>query len=300
MIIAGAVFYLDAAPIAAVTGGPKTLLALGDSLAAGYQPTDGSRPPPSDPATGYPDVGYPASYAADIAQARGLNLFDLGCPGETSSSMLSTPAEPACSSLYRHELSASSQLAAAGAFLDHHRGQVAVVTLDIGANDVDHCISSSNVNARCIATAEVNFEKNYFTIVKRLKATLKRDDPSARLVTMNYYDPFLALAFRPGGSEGGRLADESLLAVNAFNTQILGDAHLFGIALADVARAFQVNSTLPMVRYAGRKLPQNVASTCELTWMCPLRSSARPDIHPNNVGYSTIASAFEHLLSRTG
>ena len=290
---------VDTAPSVATTVGSRSLLALGDSLAAGYQPSYGLRPPPNDPITGYPDLGYPGSYASDIAKARGLNLTDLGCPGETSSSMLATPAEQACTSLYEHELGASSQLAAARTFLDRHRGQVALVTLDIGANDIDRCISSSNVDARCIAAAEVNFERNFYSIVRKLKASLKNDDPSARLVTMSYYDPFLAFAYRPGGQGGDRLAAASLLATNAFNTQILGDARLFGIGFADVAKAFQMNSSLPLVSYAGKRRPKNVALTCELTWMCPLRSSERPDIHPNLAGYSTIASAFEQLLKRT-
>ena len=40
------------------------MLALGDSLAAGYQPTDKSSPPPEDPADNSPDEGYPGGYAA--------------------------------------------------------------------------------------------------------------------------------------------------------------------------------------------------------------------------------------------
>ncbi len=277
---------------------PKTLLALGDSLAAGYQPTDGQQPPPIDPATGYSDLGYPGSYPADIAKARHLKLVDLGCPGETSTSMRTTPAQADCSSLFESEFGSSSQLAAARVFLDHHRGQVALVTLDIGANDIDRCISTSGTNSSCLTSADFDLERNFGVIVRTIKASLRRNDPSARLLTMNYYDPFLAFAYLLGGTRGAQLAAESLVGVDALNAQFAASDRLLNVDVADVASAFQVNSSLPLLSYAGKRLPTNVVVTCELTWMCPTDSVARPNIHPNLAGYSTIASAFERVLAR--
>src|ERR1039458_256924 len=57
-------------PGASAAVSPKVLLALGDSLAAGYQPTFGTSLPPIDSSSGYRDRGYPGSYAADVASAR--------------------------------------------------------------------------------------------------------------------------------------------------------------------------------------------------------------------------------------
>ena len=51
---------------AAASTAPKYLLAVGDSLAAGYQPIDGVSLPPVDPGSGFRDQGYPGSYAADL------------------------------------------------------------------------------------------------------------------------------------------------------------------------------------------------------------------------------------------
>ncbi len=276
----------------------NTLLALGDSLAAGYQPTDEQQPPPIDPATGYSDLGYPGSYPADIAKARHLKLVDLGCPGETSTSMRTTPAQADCTSLYKSEFGSSSQLAAARVFLDHHQGQVAVVTLDIGANDIDHCISTSGANSSCLASADFDLERNFGVIVRTIKASLRRDDPSARLLTMNYYDPFLGFAYLPGGTRGAQLAAESLVGVDTLNAQFAASDRLLDVGVADVEGAFKINSSLPLLSYAGKELPKNVGVTCELTWMCPTDSVTKPNIHPNLAGYSTIASAFERVLGR--
>ena len=276
----------------------KTLLALGDSLAAGYQPTDGQQPPPIDPATGYSDLGYPGSYPADVAKARHFKLVDLGCPGETSTSMRTTPAQTDCASLYKSEFGSTSQLAAARVFLDHHRGQVALVTLDIGANDIDRCISTSGANSSCLASADSDLERNFSVIVHMIQAALRRDDPSARLVTMNYYDPYLGFAYLPGGTRGAQLAAESLVGVDALNAQFSVSDRLLNVGIADVAGAFKINSSLPLLSYAGKTLPKNVVVTCELTWMCPTDTVTKPNIHPNLAGYSTIASAFERVLGR--
>ena len=300
LAISGVGFLAGGTPGAGAAATPTVLLALGDSLAAGYQPLDGNHLPPVDSATGYRDQGYPNSYAADVAGARNLALTDLGCPGETTSSMVGTPAEPACASLYKAEFGASSQLAAAVAFLDRHPGQVAAVTLDIGANDLDRCASTSAIYYRCFANSESQLAKGLPAILGQVGTALHRDDPNARIVTMNYYDPFLGLADRPGGAQGVREASESLAAVNVFNAQLQARARLDHAALANVAGAYAVNAVLPLVAYAGKRLPKDVVETCQLTWMCSSGSQVvAADIHPNRDGYQVIASAFDRVLPAT-
>lgn len=276
----------------------RYLLALGDSLAAGYQPADGQRLPPVNTMTGFRDQGYPGSYASDIASTRGLVLVDLGCPGETTNTMTGSPAEAACATLYRQEFGASSQLAAARAFLTKHPDQVEVVTLDIGANDLDRCASPTLMNYNCFAQASQRADAGRTTIIGQLDSTLRRQDPTAHFATMNYYDPFLGLADRPGGVVGVKDATESLIAVNTFNQEIASSAKSMHIQMADVAAAFQVDSLLPVSSYGGRRLPRDVVETCQLTWMCVAASgkSAPADIHPNAIGYRVIASAFDRVL----
>jgi len=291
------VFGRDA-PANGATLSSKILLALGDSLAAGYQPSDHQVLPPVNSVTGYRDIGYRGSYPADIAASRGLRLADLGCPGETSFSMISTPARRDCESVYRGEFNATSQINAARAFLNRHRGEVSLVTFDIGTNDVDHCFSASGISATCVFRAEVDLQRNFRTIVSKIRATLHLDDPKALLLTMNYYDPYLGLAYTPGGTRGAALATESLIAVNAFNAGLAIDAHALHLPVANVAGTFKINAIVPLATYNSKRYPENVVVTCRLTWMCPAAHTTAPDIHPTFAGYRAIALAFEHLLPK--
>jgi lysophospholipase L1-like esterase len=276
---------------------PKFLLAVGDSLAAGYQPTDGVSLPPVDQASGFRDQGYPGSYAADLATKQGLSLVDLGCPGETTSSMLGTPAERLCGKLYQAEFGVASQISAAETFLSRHSGRVGLVTLDIGANDLDHCLSAVKVNTACLASADVSAVKNLSRILTSLVAAVHHFDPGARVAGMNYYDPFLGFEFSPGGIKGDELAVGSLVAANAFNTELSATFKKFAVPVVDVASAFKVDDLTPLVRFDGKTLPEDVAVTCQLTWMCPSVAGAAPSIHPNAAGYRTIAAAFEKRLA---
>ena len=276
---------------------PRVLLALGDSLAAGYQPADGRKAPPTDPATGFPDQGYPGSYPADVARRLGLGLVDLACPGETTTSMSSTPAEPACATAYRGELGAASQLAAARSYLGRHRGEVSLVTLDIGANDVDACLSSASVDLACLARARTGISSRLPRILDSLRAALAVDDPGARLVAMNYYDPFLAAAYRPGGAKGAAEAALSVVVADGFNAILASIYHRYRVPVANVAGAFHTGTVIPLLSYGGRTLPADVAYVCRWTWMCPVSSNIdSADIHPDASGYSAIANAFEKIL----
>ncbi len=246
-------------------------LALGDSLAIGVQPS----------ATG--DVATNQGYADDLfavfrTRVRGLSLAKLGCSGETTTSMIQggicTYAE-------------GSQLAAALDFLQTHK--VALVTIDIGANDIDHCVSLTGIDPACVEAALATVETN----LPQILAELRTVAPTTPIVAMNYYDPFLA-AWELGSS-GQALAGASLQATNVFNTLLETAYKAFGIPVADVANAYHVNNftVVPIV-----KLPLNVFVTLTWTWMgapAPLG----PDVHPNAVGYAAIAGAFvEKIVMR--
>lgn len=275
------------------------LLALGDSLAAGYQPTDGQAPPPRDPSTGEPDQGYPGGYAADLAKAEHLRLLDLACPGETTTSFVGVPAEAACGDFYRSVLGAGSQEAAALAELARLRGQVRLVTFDLGANDVDSCLKRGSVSESCILQRLAAVSRALPPILARLRAALAREDPGARMAGMDYYDPFLGLAEHPGGPEGTALASLSLIGMEALDASLRTDYRRAGMAVADVSGEFQSASATPVTLYGGKRLPRDAAIVCRWTWMCPLPGSPvrSPDIHPNDLGYARIALAFERALA---
>ncbi len=100
---------------------PLYYLSLGDSLAAGVQPI-------GDPANLYrTDEGYADQlYAMAREWYPNLKLVKLGCPGETTATMIDGGI---CA--YPH----GSQLDEAVSFLHAHGRFVAFVSIDIGSND---------------------------------------------------------------------------------------------------------------------------------------------------------------------
>src|SRR5436189_107930 len=79
------------------------------------------------------------------ASRPGLKLVKLGCPDETTTSMIN-------GGICRYR--GGSQLATAVAFLQAHRSRVLLVTLDIGANDPEHCGGRPGLGqlAKCAVT----------------------------------------------------------------------------------------------------------------------------------------------------
>lgn len=272
------------------------LLALGDSLAAGYQPFDSHQLPPTDASTGFPDQGYPDSYAQDVASERGLRLADLGCPGETSQSFSHSPAMNACADLYQAEFGAHSQLAAARVFLSREKNKVKLVTFDLGANDIDPCISSGAVNYSCLRASDARALSAIGKLLTSVRSQLAVDDPGATVAALNYYDPFLGRAYTPGGTRGRTEATGSLAGVKLFDAQLAAVFRADHVVGVDVASAFDVDDLLPLERFRGERLPKDVVVACTLTWMCP-STGGHPDIHPNDGGYAVIATAIEKVVA---
>ena len=104
--------------------GPRHYLALGDSLAVGIQPDASGTNVPTD-------QGYPDQLAAMLQwRDRDLWLVKLGCSGDTMMGFVINGG--ICS-----YPGGGTQLTAAAQFLRQHRGQVGLVTIDIGANDLN-------------------------------------------------------------------------------------------------------------------------------------------------------------------
>lgn len=119
-------------------------LALGDSLAFGYQPGGEVPAPDYHEATNF--VGYPE----DVARSLHLKVVNASCPGETVASMISvTGLSNGCENVdgkgggYRttyplHIRYSGSQLGFAVRYLRANRN-VRLVTIDLGLNDVAVC-----------------------------------------------------------------------------------------------------------------------------------------------------------------
>ncbi|HZY76498.1 MAG TPA: SGNH/GDSL hydrolase family protein [Jatrophihabitantaceae bacterium] len=244
-------------------------LALGDSLAAGYQPAHGSVP------AGDTDEGYVNDLYATLPGAAdgSLQLQNLGCSGETTTSMISGGI---CN------YAEGSQLNAAVAFITAHPGQIKYLTLDIGANDVDKCAPGGSIDAACVLQGIGTIAKNLNTILSALK---KADHGTPVSIGMNYYDPFLQ--YWTTGLQGELVATASVALLVAINTV---EQTLYGLYGFKVANVFTAYKTANFSK-TPQGTPINVQTICTLTYMCSVQN-----IHPNAQGYQVIANAFAAKL----
>jgi lysophospholipase L1-like esterase len=261
-------------------------LALGDSLAQGMQPDAGGIT--LDTAQGYADQLY-ARIRRRIPE---LTLVKLGCGGETSSSFLSGRGNPDAIILGCNP-PGGSQMAAAERFLRAHRrrGEVAMLTLDIGSNDLVGCVNGSNVDAGCVIRGSQHIQANLPVIMRRLRRAAA---PGTPMAAMTLYDPFLQLYLLPGDRE-------EALAINGYARNINeGLVRLYRTGKFRVARvdqAFKSYDTAHTTTLAGHpgQVPVAVAEVCRLTWMC-VPAPVGPNIHANKAGYGVIATDFAHAF----
>src|SRR2546421_9987357 len=133
-VVALGLLVTSASPDTGSGRGTRYYLALGDSLAFGFQPN-------GDFQHGYVNQLYDTLHA----QQPRLALTNLGCPGETSTSLITGGKCPYPGGV--------SQLDAAVAFLRAHPGRVKLITLDIGGNDVNHCVTATAIDFACFDQA---------------------------------------------------------------------------------------------------------------------------------------------------
>jgi len=256
-----------AAPAASAAAGPPGAsggvaplyyVSLGDSLAAGTQPGFFST-----------DDGYADQLAADLREnTPNLELVKLGCPGESTSTMLGggMPSEGRSAQNLCH-YPQGSQLATAVAFLHAHRQFVRLVTIDIGPNDI---FTGGGVPA---------IVSNLPVILSALRAAAGSDVP---IVGMNFYDPGLAVWFSNPLALPGEVA-----AIVGFNNVIESIYAGANDPVADVETAFSTTNTTLV-----GGVPLDVLRVCQWTWIC----SSFHNIHANATGYGVIAHAFEDVL----
>ena len=250
---------------------PKYYVSVGTSLAAGIQ---------ADKKSGAPILTEDA-YTDQIhqrihGQIPNLQHVKLGCPAETSQSMI----EGAGSFCYAQ---GPSQLEIAEGFLLAHPGEIAFITIDIGANDALPCLSAADIEA-CIVGVLGTLQNNLGEILARLQSAA----PGVPIIAVNYYNPYLSTWL--AGPEGEAFAVTSnnlVAAINALLGQLYG---AFGIPVADVAGAFSTYDFAPK-----GNLPNNVKTICQLTWNCEY-----DNIHPNKNGYKVIAKTVEQRMKSLG
>jgi lysophospholipase L1-like esterase len=236
-------------------------LALGDSLAWGYQPN-------FDIVQGYAEDLYlhllRRSTFFHLPPQGTLFEINMACSGETAATFIAGGCPFARFKKYPY---AGPQLAAALTFIRQHRGQVSPVTIDIGANDMLPLVNSSTcaVPTQAVVTqALATFDANFSSILAQLGTALHG---TGDLVTMNYYFPYQ------------NQCPNLLPDVELFNQHLAGDAQQYGVPVVDVFSAF-----------GGAAVPN--ANLCRYTWIC----SGYHDIHATTQGHAVIAAAFEATL----
>lgn len=241
----------------AATSPPATAggwyLALGDSVAAGYQPGSGD-----DLTGGY--VGH--VWQTLQSPTTKTQLRNLACDHESS---ITFTLGGTC------HYEEGSQLAQALVFLRAHATTTRLVTVTVGGNDVTPCLTQPD---------PVSCAQQVLTALATRLSTALVDvhiaAPGAQIVVTNYYNPYLAAWFTNPG-----LATLSTTLQTALNATIASATATAGGATADVASAFKSTDTTLV-----NGVPTNVTTICTLTWMC-----TNNDDHPNDVGYAAIGAA---------
>jgi lysophospholipase L1-like esterase len=247
-------------------------VSVGDSLAAGVQPI-GDRSDLYRTNEGY------AEQLLQIARVSSpkLSLVKLGCPGETTTTMIDGGI---CS--YSH----GSQLDEAVSFIRAHRALVAFVTIDIGANDFP-C-----QEARCVPAGVSAIQANLPSILATLRSAA---GPNVPIVGMTLYNPFLANWLLGPDGQAFAVASASQL-MGPVNGLLRGIYQGAGDPVADIETAFSSNDFDTLVDLPGAgTVPINVAKICVWTWVCA-PAPLGPDNHANAAGYGAIAGAFAAAL----
>jgi lysophospholipase L1-like esterase len=254
--------------------GASYYLSLGDSLSQGVQPNAAGVSVETN--QGYPDQLYAALRFGDPR----LEPVKLGCPGETTGTMITGGV---CS------YPQGSQLAAAVSFLKQHRGRVSLITIDIGANDLNPCVILTDPTKlqECTAGALKTIGANLTYIMAELRAA---GGSKVRIIGMTYYVPELAAWLTgPAGQESAQLSEQLAVIFSGVLSQVY---QAFGARIADVFSAFHSSDFTHQVTLPGiGTVPLNVALICQWTWECapPPRG---PNEHANKIGYRVIALTF--------
>ncbi len=250
-------------------------VSLGDSYAVGFQPA--------------PVPGATAGYTTAVAHATHLRLANFGCGGATTTSILHTvgcakPYGPTAATgavAYPHQ----TQAAAAVAFLRHHRGEIGLITVSIGGNDITHCAAESNPTTCLLGVLPV-VQKNVKTLASRLRAAV---GPHVPLIGLTYPDVLLGLWVYPSGHPDQALAKLSVTAfkdiVNPTLARAYASAHAGFLDITKEAGNFiPLSQQTTLAPYGS--VPVAVARTCTLTWYCQVGN-----IHATTAGYTLIGRA---------
>ncbi len=227
------------------------------------------------------DQSYPDVMAARHPRDH-LQLVNMACSGETTSSMISGSTCAPGGSQYQNAL----------AFLTSHRGSVALVTIDIGGNDVVGCINAADPPT-CFVNGLATMQTNLASILAGLR---KAVGPQVPIVGMNVYDPLLGDWLAPPGP-ARTLATEAIAGLTILNNDMDLVYEAASSPVADVQAAFYVQEMSQLVHSRWGLVPVAVRRACRLLDITCHRGAAEGfGDDPNPAGAVVIAHAFDRVI----
>ena len=263
--VAAALVVFTAAAFSASTSSaaPQSFyLALGDSMAYGYQPTkDRKNPPPSVFNTGYVDV-----FATQLRGiAPGIQVVNYGCPGESLVTFTKGGCEWLAEGGRLHNPFSGSQLGAALAFLRAHPGQVSPITITLWGNDIGVLEEACKGRVRCVRKHAPRAVAKLGSRLRSILVQLRAAAPQAEIIATGAWN-----------FEVGRLARVAFL-YRSIDKRIKRSATRAGARVADMRQVFNPGGGFAKTR----------KRVCALTYVCSLG-----DVHPKDAGYRAMAEAF--------
>lgn len=271
LLCAAALAVLTSVPAFASDGaGGHPYLALGDSVAFGYTPTQVT--PPANYLNAANFVGYPEM----VAGALDLNDFNASCPGEATGGFISLTStdDNGCLTGYRlvyplHVAYTTSQLDYAVSFLQSHRS-TKLVTIDLGANDVFHLQYLCNFSPACIAAGLPGVLATNQTNLEHIFAALRGAGYRGKIVALTYY----SLSYDPATAAG----------TQALNQPMINAAKPYGVIVASGFDAFE-----PLAMANG-------GSSCAAGLIIALPAGGC-DVHPTPLGHALLAAAIVRAIA---
>jgi len=251
-------------------GADTSYLALGDSIAFGFDPYKlGS---PADQFTGYPEVIAASKNAKQLK-----NLTNLACPGETSGSFYDATApdnqcRPYKAAFGLHTPYQTTQMTEA-LFVLQTASDIEAITIDIGGNDLILLQQSCNFDSTCILAGLPDVLTAYGNHLGTILGTLRQQARyRGPIILLSTYSPDYVDPVQAGG----------ILALNSVATTV---AALYGVKIADGYTAFALASA----RYGGKP--------CAAGLLIKLPDGSC-DVHPSPAGRDLLAKTVIAVLNR--
>jgi lysophospholipase L1-like esterase len=275
-----------------ITSGQQLYVSIGDSYAAGYQPS-----PSGGGATTRNGFAYQLTRRLTTA-GQSVRLFNFGCSGVTSTQLMTQQGcDPGALGPGTPPYPDATQAQAATAFLRLHRDQIRLVTVVIGGNDIQACVQSPDGGLRadlpCITHALISLHANLATLLSGVRDAV---GPSVPIVGLTYPDVYLGsyLSSRSGSSRqpGDPYAAHSLAGASVvlfrdqLNPALRSAYSAAGARFVDITQAADgyqpLSQTTDLAPYG--TIPVAVARICALTYYC-----TQKDVHPTVQGHALIA-----------